>query len=152
MSTTIGRVVVVGAGPAGCISACMLARRGFEVVVYERQSELQIMGKVGNDRTFIMSLSSRSVGQQSSSLLHANRLRSPLSLHASQAPSRFLSPSLSVPGAWLYIRTTLFFTNTSFPYILSRSMHATGLLLKADIPCLGAEAVRFKGGYAGEWS
>ena len=53
-------VVVVGAGPAGCIAACLLARRGFSVVVYERLSEAKIMGTDGERRTFIMSLSSRS--------------------------------------------------------------------------------------------
>ena len=53
-------VLIVGADPAGCLSALQFARRGFSVVVYERQSEAQIMDTKGTGRTYIMSLNSRS--------------------------------------------------------------------------------------------
>ena len=52
-------VVVVGAGPAGCVVAMQLARRGFAVKVFEERAERQVLGDISHDRTFIMSLSSR---------------------------------------------------------------------------------------------
>jgi len=35
MSGTLRTVVVVGAGPVGCLAAIMFARRGWQVQVYE---------------------------------------------------------------------------------------------------------------------
>jgi 2-polyprenyl-6-methoxyphenol hydroxylase-like FAD-dependent oxidoreductase len=37
----VGRVVIVGAGPAGAALAYLLARRGVEVALLERHPDLQ---------------------------------------------------------------------------------------------------------------
>ena len=58
MSEGPGKVAVVGAGMSGCLAAVFLARRGYEVEVYESRGDIR-HGFVGPSRSLNMTLSLR---------------------------------------------------------------------------------------------
>ncbi|WP_262284608.1 NAD(P)/FAD-dependent oxidoreductase [Micromonospora sp. MA102] len=58
MSAEREEVAVVGAGLAGCLLACFLARRGYPVALYERRPDPRI-GKVERGRSINLALSER---------------------------------------------------------------------------------------------
>eukprot|EP00798_Chlamydomonas_sp_ICE-L_P006130 gene6130-2735_t len=62
-ATFKGHAVVVGAGPAGCLSAMHLAKRGYRVDVFEKRSKEMLDPTVEKNgtRTYKMSLNSRSI-------------------------------------------------------------------------------------------
>ncbi|SCE84783.1 kynurenine 3-monooxygenase [Micromonospora viridifaciens] len=58
MSTEREEIAVVGAGLAGCLLACYLARRGYPVALYERRPDPR-SGKVERGRSINLALSER---------------------------------------------------------------------------------------------
>ncbi|MEU4369699.1 FAD-dependent oxidoreductase [Micromonospora chersina] len=58
MSTEREEIAVVGAGLAGCLLACFLARRGYPVALYERRPDPRT-GKVERGRSINLALSER---------------------------------------------------------------------------------------------
>lgn len=58
MSTERDEIAVVGAGLAGCLLACFLARRGYPVALYERRPDPRT-GKVERGRSINLALSER---------------------------------------------------------------------------------------------
>src|SRR3954471_16758954 len=54
------RIAIVGAGLAGPLLACYLARDGFDVTVYERRSDPRVAGFVGG-RSINLALSARGI-------------------------------------------------------------------------------------------
>src|SRR5438105_1698570 len=54
------QIAIVGAGLAGPLLACFLARDGFDVTVYERRSDPRIAGFVGG-RSINLALSARGI-------------------------------------------------------------------------------------------
>ncbi|NES29000.1 FAD-dependent oxidoreductase [Micromonospora terminaliae] len=58
MSTDREEIAVVGAGLAGCLLACFLARRGYPVALYERRPDPRT-GKVERGRSINLALSER---------------------------------------------------------------------------------------------
>ncbi|MFC0503000.1 FAD-dependent oxidoreductase [Micromonospora costi] len=58
MSTERDEIAVVGAGLAGCLLACFLARRGYRVALYERRPDPRT-GRVERGRSINLALSER---------------------------------------------------------------------------------------------
>jgi kynurenine 3-monooxygenase len=58
MSARDDEIAVVGAGLAGCLLACFLARRGYRVTLYERRPDPRI-GRVERGRSINLALSER---------------------------------------------------------------------------------------------
>ncbi|MFI7605610.1 FAD-dependent oxidoreductase [Micromonospora sp. NPDC049366] len=58
MSTEHEEIAVVGAGLAGCLTACFLARRGYRVALYERRPDPRT-GRVERGRSINLALSER---------------------------------------------------------------------------------------------
>lgn len=59
MSSRTERVAVVGAGLAGCLLACFLARRGYPVTVYERRADPRTAGAAERGRSINLAISER---------------------------------------------------------------------------------------------
>jgi kynurenine 3-monooxygenase len=55
-----GRIAVVGAGLAGCLLACFLARRGYQVTLYERRDDPRT-GPAERGRSINLALSERGI-------------------------------------------------------------------------------------------
>lgn len=60
MADASAPIVIVGAGLAGCLMACFLARSGFRVEVYERRPDPRVKGHVGG-RSINLALSARGI-------------------------------------------------------------------------------------------
>src|SRR5438045_3013661 len=60
MTNSHQQIAIVGAGLAGPLLACFLARDGFDVTVYERRSDPRIAGFVGG-RSINLALSARGI-------------------------------------------------------------------------------------------
>jgi len=58
---SIGKAVVVGAGPAGCVMALYLLRRGFQVHVFERRSMIDESKLKGDPRSYPILMTKRGI-------------------------------------------------------------------------------------------
>lgn len=53
-------VIILGAGLAGSLQACYLAKRGFKVFVYERRDDMRV-AKISAGRSINLALSERGI-------------------------------------------------------------------------------------------